>query len=399
MEFTRRQFLASLAGMAALSGTASATPPSPRTYALAGRIVTGLDRQPLSGHAVLVRDGFIEGVVPARTVADRPVIAPPGTTILPGIINAHCHGIHPPEERRERWLSHGVTAIGDTGAPLAAMGQLACSPSGTTATAAFSGPMLAAPGGYPLPVHDPRYALVIRSPQEAEDAVKALADRGATMIKLAFEPGVMPEPWPVPDPPTAKAACNAARKLGLIVRCHVQDLSGLKPALDAGVHTIEHVPHRWIRNGQHHPVLDNGGSVIPYYRKLLERMVREDIILTPTLDVLSRTPWEGPALYEPVRTFAGLGGRLATGNDFPYRRTGAGMILEELQLLGRAGLTGEEVLRAATSGSAAACGFTDRGGIAPGMRADLLITAGDPVTDPNVLAAPLRVIKDGFLIA
>ncbi|BDQ34130.1 amidohydrolase family protein [Pseudodesulfovibrio portus] len=399
MVLTRRQFLASLAGVAALSGTASATPSSPGTYALAGRIVTGQDEHPLTGHAVLVRGGFIEGIVPARTVADRPVIAPRDATILPGIINAHCHGVHTPEARRERWLSSGVTSIGDPGAPLSAMALLAQAPTGATATAAFSGPMLAAPGGYPLPVHDPKFAMVIRSPQEAADAVGMLADRGATMIKMAFEPGVMPEPWPVPDQPAAEAACNAARKLGLTVRCHVQDLSGLRPALDAGAHTIEHVPHRWIRHGEHRPVLDEDGSVIPCYRDLLERMVREGVILTPTLDVLSRTPWNGPELYEPVRAFNKMGGRLAAGNDFPYRRTGAGMILDEFRLLGRAGLTGEEILRAATSGSASACGFTDRGVIAPGMAADLLVTAGDPATDPDVLAAPLHIVKHGLFIA
>ena len=249
------------------------------------------------------------------------------------------------------------------------MKDLARSPAGTTATAAFSGPVITPPGGYPLPVHSPEFALVVRSPVEAEnDAVAMLADQGATMVKLAFEPGVMPDPWPTLPPAIAAAACNAARRLGLVIRCHVQDLSGLEPALDAGVHAVEHVPHRWIDNGAPRPVLNKDGSVIEKYRKLLERMAREDIILTPTLDVLSRSPWNGPPLFEPVRFFHRMGGRIAAGNDFPYRRTGAGMILPEIQLLAESGLDKGETLRAATSGSAAACGFTDRGIIAPGMR-------------------------------
>lgn len=398
MSLSRRQFLASLAGIVALAGTSSAASRPISTYALAGRIFTGQNARPITGCAVLVRDGRIENMAPAQTVNDRPVFRSPGTTIMPGIINAHCHRIHTPEDRRDRWLSHGVTAIGDPGSSLAAMKHLARSPDETTATAAFSGPVLAAPGGYPLPVHSPKYALVIRSPQEAEDTVKMLADRGATMIKLAFEPGVMPMPWPVLDPHTAEAACNAARKLGLIVRCHVQDLSGLEPALDAGANTIEHVPHRWIKNGSPQPILNDDGTVIRYYQELLQRMVREGVTLTPTLDVLSRSPWDGPPLYEPVRAFYELGGRLAVGNDFPYRRTEAGMVLRELRLLARAGLKGRDILRAATSGSAAACGFTDRGVIAPGNRADLLVVQGDPDSDPDALATPLHIIKDGAFV-
>ena len=59
---------------------------------------------------------------------------------------------------------------------------------------------------------------------------------------------------------------------------------------------------------------------------------------------------------------------------------GASMHLE-LELLARAGLTPRDVLRAATSLPAAVFGLTDRGRIAPGKRADLLLVEGDPLTD------------------
>lgn len=53
----------------------------------------------------------------------------------------------------------------------------------------------------------------------------------------------------------------------------------------------------------------------------------------------------------------------------------------ELQLLVRAGLTPTEALQAATSGPARRFGLTDRGKIAPGLRADLLLVDGDPTRD------------------
>ena len=312
MTLSRREFLASLTGLSLLASLAepvqgSALPTG--RYALAGRILPGDGTHPLIDHAVLVTKGTIEGIVPAKEVTDRPIVAPADGTILPGIINAHCHRTHSPEDRARLWLNHGVTSIGDCASPLAAMPLLAQSPSGTTATAAFSGPMLAPPDGYPLPAHSPKHAMVIHSPQEARESVKRLSDLGAGMVKLSFEPGPLPVPWPRFDPATAEAICTQARKLGMVVRCHVEDLAGLEPALNAGVHTVEHVPHRWSVGSKTRPILqktDGKLEPIPYYLSLLERMVRDQVILTPTLDVLSRSVWNGPQLYEPVRAFAAL---------------------------------------------------------------------------------------------
>ena len=52
----------------------------------------------------------------------------------------------------------------------------------------------------------------------------------------------------------------------------------------------------------------------------------------------------------------------------------------ELQLLVAAGLTPVEALKSATSVPARRFGLTDRGRIAPGARADLLLVKGDPTT-------------------
>ncbi|MEV0615886.1 amidohydrolase family protein [Nonomuraea sp. NPDC050404] len=46
-----------------------------------------------------------------------------------------------------------------------------------------------------------------------------------------------------------------------------------------------------------------------------------------------------------------------------------------------AGLTPREALTAATSAPADRFGLTDRGRIAPGLRADLLLVNGDPTTN------------------
>jgi imidazolonepropionase-like amidohydrolase len=53
----------------------------------------------------------------------------------------------------------------------------------------------------------------------------------------------------------------------------------------------------------------------------------------------------------------------------------------EIELLVRAGFSPSEALAAATSVPAAAFHLNDRGRIAPGLRADLLLVRGDPTED------------------
>ena len=393
---SRRAFLAACAALA-LPRPARAMPVSGR-FALAGTVFAGDPAAFLPGHAVLVEDGRIRAVLPARELPAEVRVLSPGGFVLPGVINAHVHRIHAPEERRDRYLLHGATSIGDAASPLAALPLLARSPAGTTATAAFAGPMLCPPGGYPLTVHSPEYGLVITSPLQAREAVRALADQGCTLIKLAFEPGPLSAQWPLPDPASAAAAVDQAHRLGMVARCHVEDLGGLAPALDAGVDVIDHVPHRRVTPFGPQPILAPDGEPLPDYLHLLERMARDGTTMVPTLDVFDRSLWRGPSLTAPVAAFHGLGGRVGVGNDFPYRGTDAGMPLAELGLLRQAGLEPEAVLRAATANSARACNLRDRGVIAPGQRADLIVAPRDPREDLDALAELSLIVKDGVVV-
>lgn len=392
MTISRRHFLAALCGLPALTtkaGEASSTLPA--RYALTGTLYSGDGTKPLRKHGVIVENDTIKAVVPEQNIPES-IHRLGNGFILPGIINCHVHDLYSPKERRDRFLAHGVTSIGNVASPIAKLPALLDSSPGLTTTTACTGPMLCPPGGYPLPIHKGDYGMIVDSPTKGKERVRHLADLGATMIKISFEPGPYPTPWPMFDAKTASAICDEARRLGLIIRCHVEDITGLKPALDAGVHTIEHVPHRWIENGKPRPILRDN-TPIAEYRTLLNRMIRDGIILVPTLDVLSRSLWNGPDIYEPVRYFHNQGGRIGLGNDYPYRRTNAGMPQREMTLLGTAGLNRLEVLTAATSVSAAACGFTDRGIIAPKMKADLLLVQRDS------LEAPMIVVKDGKLVS
>lgn len=398
MTLSRRQFLLSASvfvGEAILPGSAMPQPLPNGTYALTGTVLPG-DGTALADHAVIVSGSTISEVVPARALHGAiPVIAQ-GGWIMPGIINGHVHRSHTGTQRRDRFLNHGVTSIGDLGSPLGVLSVLCEDTGPPTATAACTGPVLCAPGGYPIPVHGAEYATPVTSSAQARDTVKRIADLGATMVKIAFEPGPNTIPWPTLSPAIAQAVCDQARILGLIVRCHVENLDGVAPAIDAGVDVIDHVPHVRRVEGRLRSVLEpDGKTPVLAYRKLLGRMAREDIMLMPTLDVLSRSPFDGPALYEPVRHFHRLGGRVGVGNDYPYRRTDAGMPLMEMALLKETGMTESAILTAATAWNARACALKTRGRLEPGMKADIIVTRDDPTLDFSTLAAPTRILKDG----
>ena len=78
-----------------------------------------------------------------------------------------------------------------------------------------------------------------------------------------------------------------------------------------------------------------------------------------------------------------------------WRYAHGASLLEEPQLLVDSGLTPVEALAAATSLNASAFGLTDRGRIAPGNRADLVLVAGDPTTRISDVKEVVSVWKLG----
>ena len=87
---------------------------------------------------------------------------------------------------------------------------------------------------------------------------------------------------------------------------------------------------------------------------------------------------------------------ILAGTDSPNPGTAHGAsIHRELELLVRSGLTPPEALASATSVPAAAFHLADRGVIAPGKRADLLLVKGDPTEDITATRDIVSVWKLG----
>ena len=102
---------------------------------------------------------------------------------------------------------------------------------------------------------------------------------------------------------------------------------------------------------------------------------------------------------ENVRRLHAAGVRLVAGTDIPNPGTGAGISMHgELRLLLRAGLDRAEALAAATSVAADAFGITDRGRIAEGQLADLVLIAGNLAEDLTRSHDIARIWKDGYVV-
>ncbi|MFD5205729.1 amidohydrolase family protein [Streptomyces anulatus] len=101
-----------------------------------------------------------------------------------------------------------------------------------------------------------------------------------------------------------------------------------------------------------------------------------------------------------VRDFYYRGGRLVVGSDagFIYNLYGFGLI-EEMELLREAGLQPLEIIQCATSAAAGLLGLDDTGAVEPGKRADLLVTAENPLANLKTLYGHghLRMSADGTL--
>ena len=119
----------------------------------------------LAGHAVAVSDDKITAVAPAGRLAGPAECIRFAGTLLPGFIELHAHlrlGQVPPEVV----LRHGLTTVRETGGPLAP-------PSGGDGQLRLlaAGPILTAPGGYPVPVFGPATALEVADIPAAREAV------------------------------------------------------------------------------------------------------------------------------------------------------------------------------------------------------------------------------------
>jgi imidazolonepropionase-like amidohydrolase len=128
------------------------------------------------------------------------------------------------------------------------------------------------------------------------------------------------------------------------------------------------------------------------------QLARRGMEIVGTLYALSLFCRGGSSLAN-AQAFVRAGGTLLYGSDFGVSGVPLGAVAGELRLMRRAGLSRLDVLRNASSRSAAVLGLPGVGRLVAGGRADLAVVGGDAVRDlSRVAATPLLVVVRGELV-
>ncbi|MEW2355692.1 amidohydrolase family protein [Spirillospora sp. NPDC029432] len=416
----RRRFLSLTSGLAV---AAAASAPRAAAAAQHGgtwliRDVRVFDGRRTRGRgSVLVAGGRIAAFNGGPAPRSARVYDGGGRTLLPGLIDCHVHTFDGSLADSVRF---GVTTelemFGDPAAlPDARRRRRSTGPS-ERADLWSAGAGVTVPGGHPLqPGHDfPRVT-------EGTDIERFVADRvaeGSDFIKVILEDGGPP---PRPSLPTLTgeqvrrviAAAHRHRRRAVV---HAEKLRLALAAVRAGADGLAHA--FWDVHATAEDIAEfrrAGAFVIPTLSVVdwghgAERLLADDRV-EPWLSATQRYLLQQEPPDRPGRPdFLGIGsanvGRLHTagvpilaGTDAPIRaNVGGASMLIEVEHLVRAGLSPAAALAAATAEPARRFGLADRGRIAPGLRADLLLVDGDPTTDITDLRAIAAIWKNGHLI-
>jgi len=395
------------------------------TASFAVRDATVFDgKQRLEHMDVLVKDGRIVAIGKTGSKlavpAGIPVVEGAGKTLLPGLIDAHVHSWG--TARRDA-LRMGVTTeldmFTDPRQLPAARQERESLAAAAGADLWSAGTLATAPGG-----HGTEYGFKIPTltkPDEAAAFVAARQAEGSDYLKIVIEDGsAYGHPMASLDGPIISALTKAARSRGMLSVAHVATAADARLAFQSGVDGLAHMfidrpldvsqpaDAAFIQQARKHFVVatlavNAGLSGKPYGRELAE-----DPRLAPWLSITQKGgltasfggDWTKPHFIANAmantRMLHAAGVTILAGTDAGNPGIAHGASLhEELALLVQSGLTASEALSAATAEPARIFGLKDRGQIAVGQRADLLLVDGDPTKDITATRAIVALWKNG----
>lgn len=360
--------------------------------------------------ATVTIDGALVAGVGAGGAGDTLDIS--GCTALPGLIEGHAHlcfnaardwravydSDSPPRmalrmaRHGRAMLEAGITTVRDLGAPTA----LALEVRDAFAAGIVPGPRLLVSGAPITTTGGHCWFMGGEADGELElrKAVRARVKAGCDWIKVMATGGNMTRGTNTFEAQYSveelAAVVEEAHRLRRRVAAHCHGVPGIRNAIEAGVDTLEHCSFTTPAGVERDDAL-------------IEKAAARGIAISPTTSIGYRL-WTDDGLKAAraalMRAFFAAGAPVLMSTDcgipnVPHEALAAGM--EVLAELG--GRTPVEVLRLATSRSAELLGLDDRGVLAPGRLADIVVVEGDPTRDLAALRRVRYVIKGGEVVA
>jgi len=394
------------------------------TAIVGGTLIDGLGGDPIRSSVVVVENGRIiasgsEANVAIPAGARR--LDASGRTILPGFIDTHVHGTYRARDMRQHLLNTptynvlrsidifretlacGITTARDMGGADAGFRT-------AIEEGLIDGPrllislgMISQTGGHgdywvPADMRIQKRAwlpnTVADGVEEIRRVVRELLMRGADFIKICATGGItsITDSWDEPQftIEEIRTAVEEAAAKKRRVAVHAEGVDGIRNAVQAGIHTLE---HGWF--------LDE---------ECADKMIEMDTWWVPTLALVplsmkKRTDdksWAGhqmgqedvkdKQIYDLMQAQIPIwkdavrrGVKVAMGTDQSHRLLVGENMVELEFMVDWLGMTPMEVIVASTSKAAECIERPELGVIAAGKVADILVVDGDPLADIKVM--------------
>ena len=395
-----------------------------------GTLIDGRGRDPVRNATVLIEGERILAVGPASSVSipkGAEVIDAAGHTLLPGIIDCHVHGTYRARDMRQHLLNAptynvlrstavlketlacGVTTARDMGG--ADAGFRAAIEEGFVdgPRLLISIAMISQTGGHgdawvPAGLRVQKRAWLPSPVADGVDEVRRLVRHilmaGADFIKICATGGItsVTDSWDEPqftlDEIRVAVSEAAMRRKGVAV--HAEGVEGIRTALGAGVHSLE---HGWFIDEQCVDTMIEAGTwwvptlaLVPLsleHRKANTAWDKQQLANEADKEqqIFARMQQQIPLWKDAVKR----GVRVAFGTDQSHRLLVGENLVELRFMVEWLGMTPMQALVAATSQAAECIGRNDVGVLEAGRYADVLVVEGDPLVNIRILEERARL--------
>lgn len=376
--------------------------------------------KPIENTSVLIEQGKIAAIGKDIKIAnDTPIYNGAGKTLLPGLIDSHTHTYG---DAQKDALRFGVTTemdmFTDWRMLAAAKKQRESFDRVEQADLWSAGTLATVPGG-----HGTEYGMKIPTLSTAAEAsgfVKERVKEGSDYIKIVFDDGSAYGPnvkIKSLTPDVTQALIKWAHGNNKKALIHIASLQQAKTMADQGADGLVHsfidrvTDTAFIEQAKKQgmfiiPTLSVTGSLAgaDEGKKLdADAQLKEYLTVSQGNSLKASFPpqWQNPKVLENALTSVKLmhdaGIPLLAGTDAGNPSTTHGASIHgELTLLVKAGLSPIDALNAATALPAKIFGLNDRGRIAVGMRADLILINGDPTKNITATRHIEFIWKNGY---